>query len=282
MAERIHSFREITAQYDVVLCDVWGVLHNGVEAFAFASEALAEARAAGLTVVLITNSPRPFPGVKVQIRGLGVLDESYDRIVTSGDVTRALISSGPEKVYFIGADKDRPLLDGLGVEEVGLNEAGIVVCAGLREDEVETVEDYHAELEALAARHLPFICANPDLVVERGHRLIPCAGALAALYDTLGGTTLIAGKPHRPIYEKTLAEARDVRGDFNGRRVIAIGDGMPTDVRGAEAFGLDVLYISGGIHAAEYVEGGRTDEAKLAAFLEREGATPKWWMPRLK
>ena len=282
MAQRIQSFREITAHYDVVLCDVWGVLHNGVEAFALASEALAEARAAGLTVVLITNSPRPYPGVQAQIRGLGVLDEAYDRIVTSGDVTRALISSGPEQIYFIGADRDLPLLEGLGVEQAGLEEAGIIVCAGLRQDETEMAEDYRQELEALAARHLPFICANPDLVVERGHRLIPCAGALAQLYGALGGSTLIAGKPHRPIYEKTLAEAREVRGDFDRSRIITIGDGMPTDVRGAEAFGLDVLYISGGIHAADYVEGGRTDEARLAAFLEREGAHPKWWMPRLK
>ncbi|UDF30615.1 UNVERIFIED_ORG: TIGR01459 family HAD-type hydrolase [Roseateles sp. XES5] len=282
MAQRIQSFRDIAAQYDVVLCDVWGVLHNGVEAFSYASEALAEARAAGLAVVLITNSPRPHPGVKVQIRGLGVLDEAYDRIVTSGDVTRALIEAAPKKVYFIGADKDSPLLDGLGTKEVGADEAEVVVCAGLRDDEVETIEDYRAELTALAARKLPFICANPDLVVERGHRLIPCAGAIAQLYEDLGGTTRIAGKPHRPIYEKSLAEARAVHGAFDMSRVIAIGDGMPTDVRGAEAYGLDVLYISGGIHAQHYVEAGRTDEAKLDAFLAQENAHPKWWIPRLQ
>ncbi|OJU96572.1 MAG: HAD family hydrolase [Shinella sp. 65-6] len=282
MAQRIQSFRDIAAQYDAVLCDVWGVLHNGVEAFSHASEALAEARAAGLSVVLITNSPRPHPGVKVQIRGLGVRDDAYDRIVTSGDVTRSLIAEGPGKVYFIGAEKDLPLLDGLDVETVGLEEAGIVVCAGLRDDEVEAVEDYREELAALAARGLPFICANPDLVVERGHKLIACAGALAGLYEELGGTTRIAGKPHRPIYEKSLAELRAVRGAFDMARVIAIGDGMPTDVRGAQAYGLDVLYISGGIHAGHYVEGGRTDEARLAAFLAAEDAHPKWWMPRLQ
>ncbi|MBN9055622.1 MAG: HAD hydrolase-like protein, partial [Rhizobiales bacterium] len=157
-----------------------------------------------------------------------------------------------------------------------------VVCAGLRDDEVEAVEDYREELAALAARGLPFICANPDLVVERGHKLIACAGALAGLYEELGGTTRIAGKPHRPIYEKSLAELRAVRGAFDMARVIAIGDGMPTDVRGAQAYGLDVLYISGGIHAGHYVEGGRTDEARLAAFLAAEDAHPKWWMPRLQ
>lgn len=282
MAQRIQSFRDIASQYDVVLCDVWGVLHNGVEVFSYASEALAEARAAGLTVVLITNSPRPHPGVKVQIRGLGVLDTAYDRIVTSGDVTRALIAEAPKKIWFIGAEKDHPLLDGLGVTQVGLEEADVVVCAGLRDDEVETIEDYREELTALAARKLPFICANPDLIVERGHKLIPCAGALAQLYEELGGASSIAGKPHRPIYEKSLAEAREVHGDFDLSRVIAIGDGMPTDVRGAEAFGLDVLYVSGGIHAQHYVEGGRTDEGKLTAFLAEENAHPKWWIPRLQ
>lgn len=282
MSQRIQSFRDIASQYDVVLCDVWGVLHNGVEAFSYASEALAAARAAGLTVVLITNSPRPHPGVKVQIRGLGVADDAYDRIVTSGDVTRALIADGPKNIHFIGAEKDLALLDGLGVEQVALEEAEIVVCAGLRDDEAETIEDYREEMAKLAARKLPFICANPDLVVERGHRLIACAGAIAKLYEDLGGTTRIAGKPHRPIYEKSLAEARDVRGAFDLSRVIAIGDGMPTDVRGAEAFGLDVLYISGGIHAQHYVEAGRTDEAKLEAFLAQENAHPKWWMPRLQ
>ena len=282
MAERIRSFADITARYDVVLCDVWGVLHNGVEAFSAASEALAAARAAGLTVVLITNSPRPFPGVKTQIRGLGVLDEAYDRIVTSGDVTRALIAAGPKDIRFIGAERDMPLLDGLDVRPVGIEAAEAVVCSGLRDDEAETIEDYREELSALAARGLPMICANPDLVVERGHRLILCAGALAQFYEELGGETAIAGKPHRPIYDESIGEARDVRGAFAMDRVIAIGDGMPTDVRGAEAYGLDVLYISGGIHARDYVENGVTDEAKLDAFLTREGATPRWWMPRLQ
>lgn len=282
MAERIRSFADIAGRYDVVLCDVWGVLHNGVEAFSAACEALLAARAAGLTVVLITNSPRPHPGVKVQIRGLGVPDGAYDRIVTSGDVTRALIAAGPKKIRFIGAERDHVLLDGLDVTPVDIGEAEAVVCAGPRHDETETAEDYRAELSALAARGLPFVCANPDLVVERGHRLIPCAGALAALYEALGGKTAIAGKPHRPIYDKSLAEARAVRGDVDLSRVVAIGDGLPTDVRGAEACGLDVLYISGGIHARDYVEAGRTDEARLEAFLAREGAHPKWWMPRLQ
>ncbi|URK88412.1 TIGR01459 family HAD-type hydrolase [Rhizobium sp. RCAM05350] len=281
MAVRINSFRDIASRYDVVLCDVWGVLHNGVEAFKGACDALTEARAKGLTVVLITNSPRPHPGVIVQIRGLGVPDSAYDRIVTSGDVTRALISAGPKKIYFIGADKDLPLLEGLGVSMVSSEEAEIIVCAGFFDDESETPDDYRATLSVLAKRKVPFICANPDLVVERGHKLIPCAGAIAKVYEELGGETRISGKPYVPMYRASLSEAKALRHGLDLSRVIAIGDGMPTDVKGAQDFGLDVLYISAGIHAAEYMAAEKTDETKLAAFLKNEGATPKWWMPRL-
>ena len=281
MAKRIESFQDIVSQYDVALCDVWGVLHNGIDAFAAASEALVKARAAGMTVVLITNSPRPSPGVISQLKMIGVADGAFDRIVTSGDVTRELIARGPKKVFLLGPDRDNPILDGLDVERVAENEAEAIVCTGFFDDETETPEDYHDMLVAFEARKVPMICANPDLVVERGHRIIPCAGALAVYYNQLGGETRIAGKPHTPIYEAALAAARDVRGDVALDRVGAIGDGMPTDVRGAIDNGLDLLYISGGIHAADYALHGRTDEALLNAWLERENAAPKFWMPRL-
>jgi HAD superfamily hydrolase (TIGR01450 family) len=282
MAERIGSLGDVVTYYDVILCDVWGVLHNGVSAFADASFALRKAREHGLVVVLITNSPRPHGSVTAQLRGLGVLDEAYDRIVTSGDVTRALIAEGPKKVYFIGADRDHPLLDGLDVVQVREDEAEIIVCAGFVDDENETPEMYRELLARLAARGIAMICANPDLVVERGHRLIPCAGALAALYEELGGKTLIAGKPHKPIYTASLGAAAEARhATFEHGRVLAIGDGMPTDVRGAISEGLDLLYISAGIHARDYMDGDTTDEAALHAFLEGHRARPRWWMPRL-
>lgn len=281
MAKRIESLQDIVSHYDVALCDVWGVLHNGIDAFAAASEALVKARAAGMTVVLITNSPRPSPGVIGQLKMIGVADGAFDRIVTSGDVTRELIARGPKKVFLLGPDRDHPILDGLDVERVGEGEAEAIVCTGFFDDETETPEDYHDMLVAFEARKVPMICANPDLVVERGHRIIPCAGALAVYYNQLGGETRIAGKPHTPIYEAALAAAREVRGDVALDRVVAIGDGLPTDVRGALDYGLDLLYISGGIHAADYALNGRTDEALLNAWLERENAAPKFWMPRL-
>ena len=281
MAKRISNFSEITAHYDVVLSDVWGVVHNGIDAFPAACKALVDARAAGVTVVLITNSPRPSPGVISQLRLLGVPDEAYDRIVTSGDVTRHLIAEGPKKVFLLGPERDMPLLDGLDVQVVGQDEADAIVCTGFFDDEKEVPEDYHDMLVAFQKRDVPFICANPDLVVERGHRIIPCAGAIAAYYEELGGSSRIAGKPHYPIYDEALASARELRGEFARDRVIAIGDGMPTDVRGAISQGLDLLYISAGIHVNEYTINGAIDEAVMNAWLKREGASPRWWMPRL-
>ena len=281
MAHRILTLGEITAGFDVILSDVWGVLHNGVSAFPDAAVALREAREAGKTVVLITNSPRPAPGVIAQLRVLGVPDEAYDRIITSGDVTRGLIAEGPKKVFLLGPERDLPLLDGLDVERVGEEEAQSVVCTGFFDDETETPEDYTEMLKGFIARNVPMICANPDLVVERGERIIPCAGAMAAYYEQLGGEVRIAGKPHAPIYEACLAAAKEVRGAFAKDRVLAIGDGMPTDVKGAIASGLNLLYISGGIHAAEYTLNGQTDEALLNAYLKEQGAAPGWWMPRL-
>ena len=281
MAKRIQNLSEVIGDYDVVLSDVWGVVHNGVDPFMHSCKALAAAREAGATVVLITNSPRPAPGVIQQMRALGVPDETYDRIVTSGDVTQHLIVDGPKKVFLIGPDRDLNLFDGLGVEVVSADQADCIVCTGFFDDEEEVPEDYTEMLTDFAKREVPLICANPDLVVERGHRIIPCAGAVAAYYEELGGKTRVAGKPHRPIYEATLAAAREVRDDFPMSRVLAIGDGMPTDVRGALAYGLDLLYISSGIHVAEYTINGQTDEAILNAWLKRENATPKYWMPRL-
>lgn len=282
MVRRIQTLGDISGNYDVILSDVWGVLHNGVNVFPDAAKALAEARAGGATVVLVTNSPRPRQGVIDQLRAIGVSDDAWDRIVTSGDVTRVLIAQGPKKVFLLGPQRDLPLLEGLDVEIMAAPEAAdSVVCTGFFDDETETPEDYEDMLREFRSRHVPMICANPDLIVERGHRMIPCAGAMAAFYSQMGGETRIAGKPHAPIYAAALEEARDARGEFDRSRIMAIGDGMPTDVRGALAAGLDLLYISDGIHVGEYTLHGQTDEVLLKAWLESEQAAPLWWMPRL-
>ncbi|MBX3531419.1 MAG: TIGR01459 family HAD-type hydrolase [Rhizobiaceae bacterium] len=273
------SLDEISQPYDAILSDVWGVIHNGVEAHPAACAALVRARAGGRAVVLVTNAPRPATVIERHLAHLGVPREAWDRIVSSGDVTRALIADGPRRIFHIGTDADLPLYDGLDVELVEEFEAQAVVCTGLFDDENETPEDYAELLRRLRARNLPFVCANPDIVVERGDRLIWCAGALARDYGQLGGRTLIAGKPYRPIYEAALAAAADVLGHAP-RKVLAIGDGALTDLKGAAQAGIDALFVSAGIHASEY-GAPEPDPVLLAAFLARHGLTPLAVMPKL-
>jgi len=279
----IRSLEDIAPRYAAILCDVWGVVHNGVRAFPAANSALALAREKGIAVVLITNAPRPNPDVVEQLRSLGVPAGAWDAVVTSGDVTRDLIAVGPRRLYHLGPDRDLMIYDGLDVELVDEFDATGVVCTGFFDDETETPEDYTATLRRFRARDLPFICANPDIVVERGERLIWCAGALARDYALLGGRTLIAGKPHRPIYEAALKAAGQVLGrDVGVAETLAIGDGMLTDVKGADDNGFDILYVSGGIHAQDYGGAEGPDPDRLAAFLEAHGRRPVAIIPALR
>ncbi|MBM2713020.1 TIGR01459 family HAD-type hydrolase [Mesorhizobium caraganae] len=279
----IGSLGDLSGAYSAILCDVWGVIHNGEWHFPAAAEALAAARSAKVPVVLITNSPRRNADVVAQMNAIGVPAAAYDRVVTSGDVTRDLIAEGPRKIFHIGADRDFTLYDGLDVDLVEEFEASGVVCTGLFDDEVETPEDYAELLRRLRARNLPFVCANPDIVVERGERMIWCAGALARDYAQLGGRTLIAGKPYAPVYDAAMREIALLLGrDVERSEVLAIGDGMMTDVKGAADNGIDVLYVSGGIHARDYGDPMQPDPARLAAFLQKHGYRPVAVIPRLQ
>lgn len=281
--ETISALSRLSKPYAVFFCDVWGVVHNGEMAFSDACRALAAARADGVKIVLLTNSPRPHEGVETQLRSLGVPDEAWDCVVTSGDVTRDLIAAGPRRVYHLGPDRDYPIFEGLDVELVEDFEADAVVCTGLFDDDLETPADYAELLTRLRARNLPFICANPDVMVERGDKLIWCAGALARDFAQLGGRTLIAGKPHAPIYEAALKAAAELLGrDVARSEVLAIGDGMMTDIKGAADNGIDALYISGGVHAREHGDALNPDAALLAAFLGKHGYRPVATMPKLQ
>ena len=267
--------------HDLVLSDVWGVVHNGVSAHRPAVEALRAAREAGAAVILITNSPRPREGVIAQLASLGVAREAFDEVVTSGDVTRALMRAGPDRVFHLGPERDVPLFEGTGTERVAEEEAGAVVCTGLFDDESETPTDYADMLSRFRDRDLPMIVANPDIVVERGERLIWCAGALARDYRAIGGETRVAGKPHAPIYAEAMRLGREALGR-EPRAPLAIGDGMPTDVRGALDYGLPLLFVAGGIHQGEY-GGPDADPEALARFLAENDAAAGivGWMPRL-
>ncbi len=266
----LNGLSEVADRYDAILCDVWGVLHNGVDSFAEACGALARFQAARGPVVLISNSPRPSDDVVAQLHALLVPDAAWSGFVTSGDATRGLLAErAPGPAWTIGPERDGSLYEGLGLSFAGPDAAAFISCTGLIDDETETPDDYRDALTIAAARGLPMICANPDLVVQRGERLIFCGGALAALYEALGGEVIMGGKPHSPIYRQSLREAeRLVGAPLNPRRILAIGDGIPTDVLGANRQGLDCLFIANGIHAAEASdERGLLDAVRLLAIM---------------
>jgi HAD superfamily hydrolase (TIGR01459 family) len=276
----VSSLADVAADYDAVLCDVWGVLHDGKAAFPPASAALVEYRKGGGAVALITNAPRPCAPVEAQLLRLGVAREAFDAVVTSGDVTLALIEShGDEPLHHIGPERDLSLFDaveartGRRPQRVGPDEAAYIVCTGLEHDHTEIPSSYDERLQRLAARKLPFLCANPDIVIHRGAELVYCAGALAQVYEGLGGRVTYAGKPHPPIYEAAMASLAKALGRAPGR-VLAIGDGFRTDVNGAARQGLDVLFVAGGIHRDEGLVAGEPDPAGLTALFAREGYTP--------
>ncbi len=268
-SDLIRTASDLAENYDAWLCDVWGVVHNGVAAYEDAVHALRMYRQRGGRVVLITNAPRPSSAVVPQLRDLKVPDDAYDAIVTSGEVTGIVLEERPDtKVHHFGPEKDFPLLEGLKTPLVELDDADVVLLTGPMEYEGETVETYIPMLEDFKARGLPMYCANPDLVVQRGDKLMMCAGALAKAYEELGGEVVIAGKPHSPIYDVARRHANKAAGrNIPHERILCIGDGLPTDVKGAHIQELDVLFLTGGIYAAEL--GGHLDEAKAVELKDK-------------
>ncbi|WP_439371144.1 TIGR01459 family HAD-type hydrolase [Bradyrhizobium sp. PMVTL-01] len=275
------SLRELVGGVDVVLSDIWGVVHNGLESFPEACEALHTYRSRGGTVILITNAPRPADSVQRQLRKLGVPDETYDAIVSSGDLTRLYVAEHPgRKMFWLGPERDSSIYRGLDAKTAPLEEADYIVCTGLYDDETETAEDYRGMMLKARERKLTLVCANPDIVVERGDRLIYCAGAVAELYRELGGEVIFYGKPHRPIYERAMRLAGERQGHMiDRRRVLAIGDSVRTDLTGAREFGIDCLFVTRGIHAEEF-EG--LDQLDPASVMELFGHPPKALMRELK
>lgn len=275
------GLRELVGGLDVVLSDIWGVVHNGLESFPEACEALHTYRSRGGTVILITNAPRPADSVQRQLRKLGVADETYDAIVSSGDLTRLYVAEHPgRKMFWLGPERDNSIYRGLDATTAPLEEADYIVCTGLYDDETETAEDYRGMMLKARERKLTLVCANPDIVVERGDRLIYCAGAIAELYRELGGEVIFYGKPHRPIYERAMRLAGERQGHMIDRKkVLAIGDSVRTDLTGAREFGIDCLFVTRGIHSEEF-EG--LDQLDAASVLQLFGHPPKALMRELK
>lgn len=271
----ISGLSEIAPAYDAVLCDIWGVVHNGRERHRAACEALARFRAERGPVVLISNAPRPAAAVISQLDGLGVPREAWSAVVTSGDATRAALSErAPGPVWVIGPERDKPLFEGIALDYAGAEAAAFICCTGLIDDRKETAEDYRERLRDPARRGLVMICANPDRVVQIGDALIPCAGAIADVYEDLGGPVVMEGKPYAPIYDLALtAVDKAAERPVDKARVLAIGDGIATDVKGANGQGLNLLFVAEGIHGLEVAGAdGALDPGRAAERLERDGA----------
>ncbi|MCJ2010885.1 TIGR01459 family HAD-type hydrolase [Methylobacterium sp. J-092] len=279
----------IADAYDLILCDVWGVLHDGTRAHTAAGAALIAFRERPgprpRRVVLVSNAPRPWAGVQRILDGYGVPRAAYDAILTSGDLTRELIARRPgARIHHLGPERDGPIFEGLDLTLVPADACDLVVNTGLFDDATETAEDYRATLAALRARDVPMICANPDLVVERDGLLIPCAGLLAEAYAAIGGAVTYAGKPHRPVYEAALALAAglDAGAAPDSARVLAVGDAIRTDIAGARGFGIASLLVARGIHAEELgVSAAHHTLGDVAAWLARQPVQPDAVIERL-
>ena len=273
----VEGLQPFADRYDLVLCDVWGVLHNGLKAYEAASDALMRFRERGGRVVLVSNAPRPGAAIMTQLDGFKVPREAYDAVVTSGDLTRLAIQERLDKVvHHIGPPRDMPVYEGLAVRFGSIVEADYVVCTGFDNDETETVADYRVRLEAMLERGLLMVCANPDLVVERGPVILPCAGAIALAYEEMGGPVFYAGKPHGPVYDRALAVAAELSGRPVAKdRVLAVGDAIRTDIAGAAAFGIDSLLVARGIHGEELgVHRGPLMSSHVQDWIDRQSAKP--------
>ena len=235
------------------ICDIWGVVHNGVEAFPAAVDACVRFRQRGGTVILLTNAPRPAPAVEEQLAKLKVPRTAWDAVLTSGDLTLRLIAEHTgEPLHHLGPDRDRGLFESGKIDLVALDEARVIVCSGLLDDERETADDYRARLAGPARRGVPMICANPDVTVARGNRVIPCAGALAAVYENLGGRVIYAGKPYLPVYDRAFEMIAAARGKTVPKAaVLGIGDGVNTDIRGALTAGIRAVLVASPVHLPE-------------------------------
>ncbi len=274
------TIRDLAPTSDAWIVDIWGVMHNGVRPFLDAAKACSTFRETGGTVVLLSNAPRPNTAVMKQLQSIGVPETAWDAIVTSGDATRALIAAyGRQPILHLGPERDRPLFDGLDANFAQADDATAVVCTGLYDDVTQTPDDYRDLFAHLRARNIRMICANPDLTVERGSTIVYCAGALAQAYEAMGGDVVYAGKPHLPVYDMTFAEISRLRGGpVDKARILAIGDGLRTDIAGAAAAGLRAILIASGVHFT----GDTFSEAELAGIFATRTDAPIAAMPTLK
>lgn len=265
----IENAGELLTRYDVLFCDIWGVVHNGQTAYVEGCAALNQFREGGGTVILVSNAPRTPKVVAKVLAEKNVPDNCWDAIVSSGGIALTYSANqGYIRVHHIGPDRDLDVFDNSGLERVSLEDAEAIFCTGLLHDRRETGEDYRDRLLEPASRKMPFVCANPDLVVDVGDVQLPCAGAIAAVYESLNAPVYWAGKPHATAYEAALVEASRLRGTrVEKDRVLAIGDSVRTDIAGAVAFGINAVFIGQGIHRNHVAPEGEINPAGLASLF---------------
>ena len=282
MAQIVNALSDISAQYDALFVDLWGCVHNGVRAFDAANKALIEYRAGGGIVVLVTNSPRPRAQVEQQLADFGVARDAWDSIASSGDSARSALFLGAvgQKIYFIGTDAELPFFeplklidDPIQTEHVPIEEAEGIVCTGLPTAD-GTPDDVRAPLLYAKQKGLKLLCANPDIIVDRGDKREWCAGAVAQAYTEMGGTSLYFGKPHAPIYDLARRRLSAIRPNIPDDRILAIGDGITTDIQGAIGEGIDSLFITGGLAAKETATVTQPDPEKLSQYVLEKQLDP--------
>ncbi|MDQ2090195.1 TIGR01459 family HAD-type hydrolase [Marimonas arenosa] len=291
MTRIIDSLSEISTKYDALFVDLWGCVHDGVKALPPAVKALQDYRAQGGKVVLVTNSPKPRAGVAVQLDGFGVPRDCWDTIASSGDSARSAMFRGivGEKVLFMGEwGRDEEFFepihvihDPVDIELVPLDQAEGIVCCG-PDDPFADPDTERGRLLYAKQKGLKLLCANPDIVVDRGETREWCAGALARLYTEMGGESLYFGKPHPPIYDlarRRLAELGDLPPES---RILAIGDGLHTDIQGAMGEDIDSLYITGGLARGITKTSHQPDETALRDYLQKEMITPTYAIGQLR
>tara|TARA_B100001989_G_scaffold79564_1_gene54951 strand:+ start:209 stop:1072 length:864 start_codon:yes stop_codon:yes gene_type:complete len=280
----IKSLDDVSDRYDALFVDLWGCVHNGVKAYTSANDSLKKYRAKGGKVVLVTNSPRPRSGVEKQLTKFGVDPEAWDFIATSGDSARMAMFQGVvgNKIYFIGTPYEENFFEALNVienpvniERVSLDRAQGIVCTGPF-NSLENLDVYFSDFEFAKKRGLKFLCANPDIIVDRGSVREWCAGALAKMYADLGGESLYFGKPFRPIYELARKRLYSSGFEINDKRILAIGDGITTDILGAEKEGIDSLFITGGLAALETGTKEQPDLGLLEHYLKEQNLNPAY------
>jgi len=284
MTQIVNALSDISAQYDALFVDLWGCVHNGVRAFDAANKALIEYRAGGGIVVLVTNSPRPRAQVEQQLADFGVARDAWDSIASSGDSARSALFLGAvgQKIYFIGTDAELPFFeplklidDPIQISHVPIEEAEGIVCTGLPTAD-GTPDDVRGPLLYAKQKGLKLLCANPDIIVDRGDKREWCAGAVAQAYSEMGGTSLYFGKPHAPIYDLARRRLSAIRPNIPDDRIMAIGDGITTDIQGAIGEGIDSLFITGGLAAKETATVTQPDPEKLSQYVSEKQLDPTY------